>query len=128
MDQQPQRGEICEGIAFKNAAQVGLNIGWTREASVTANKANTAPVRAKAPESVFTGVEPVLDGRCGRTPAPICRKMSARVIEIVGRRHDHDRHTAVESFERNRKLALALSAYADATHIISKAEHVMKDL
>jgi hypothetical protein len=92
-------------------------------AGVAANEAQEDPVRAHAPQSALAGIEPVLDGRCGRAPAAICRQMSARAIEIVGRRHNHDRHPAVDTFECHRKLPLAAGAGADAAHI-SEAKHL----
>jgi hypothetical protein len=53
--------------------------------------------------------------------------MSARVIEIVGRWHDHDRHAAIETLKRHRKLPLPQGSYAHATHI-RKTEHVVQEL
>ena len=53
--------------------------------------------------------------------------MSAGPVEIVGRRHDHDRHAAAEPFERNGELALAERARADAANV-GETEHVAQQL
>jgi hypothetical protein len=127
MHQQPQRCEIGEGFALEHAPQVGLDIGRAGKAGVAANQAKENPVRAQAPESAFTGIEPVPDGRCSRTPAPISRQMSAQIIEIDGRRHDHDRCAAVEPLKRHRELPLSDGACADPTNI-SETEHVAQEL
>jgi hypothetical protein len=49
------------------------------------------------------------------------------VIEIVGRRHDHDRHTPVKTLKRYRELPLADRAGANPPNI-SKTEYVAQEL
>src|ERR1700675_3786564 len=127
MHQQPQLCEVREGFPLEYAAQVGFDIGGAGEAGIAADEAKEKAVRAQAPEDAVASVEPVLYRRCGRTPAPVCRQMSARVIEIVGRWHDHDRHAAIKTLKRHRKLPLTQGSYPDAPHI-SEAEHVVQEL
>ena len=127
MDQQPQRREIGEGIAFEDAAQIGLDIGGARQARIVAHEAQVDAVGAKAPERAFAGIEPVLQGGGGRAPAPVGGQVRAGAVEIVRGRHDHDRYAAAERFQRDGELPVADRASAHAAHV-GKAEHVAQEL
>ena len=51
VDQQPQRGEIGEGFALEDAAQVGFDIGGAREAGVVAHEAQVDAVGSTGPRA-----------------------------------------------------------------------------
>ena len=49
VDEQPERGEIGEVLVLEDAAQVGLDIGGTREARVVAHEAQVDAVGSTGP-------------------------------------------------------------------------------
>src|SRR5450830_991613 len=50
MNKQPQRREVCKGIAFENAPKIGLDIGRAREAGIVAHETQLGAICAQAPE------------------------------------------------------------------------------
>ena len=73
MDEQPQRCEVREGIAFEDAPKIGLDIGRARKAGIVAHQPKLRAIGAQAPERTFAGIQPVL--QCGgrRAPPPVRR-------------------------------------------------------
>ena len=124
---QPQCGEVSECFALEHATQVSLDIGRARQAGIVADEAKPGAVRAQAPQRTVVRVEPVLEGRRGRSSPAIDGQMRAGTVEIVRWRHDDDRHAAIEPFERHRKLLVAGGVGAN-TMQIRKAEDVAQEL
>src|ERR1700674_3145399 len=127
MNEKPRRREIREGIAFEDATKVSFDVSRSGKACVVTDEPQMNPVSAHAPERAFSGSEPVLQGRGGRTAAPIRSQMRAGAVEVVSGRDHHERDTPPETLQCDCKLAVTHYARAHAVNI-REPEHLSKKL
>ena len=112
MDQQPQRGEIGESIAFEDATQVGFDIGRAGQAGIVAHQAQTDRRCAETPERALAGVQPILQGGGCGAAAAVRGQVRARPVEIVRGRDHHDRDAPAETLQRDCELPVSNVARA----------------
>ncbi len=127
VDQQPERGEVGEVLAFEDAAQVGLDIGGAREAGVVAHEAQVRAVGSEAPERAVAGVEPVLQRGGGRAAAAVVARcaLGRSRSSAGGTTTTGTRPPSASSVTAN--CALAERAGADAANV-GEAEDVAQQL
>src|ERR1700733_10285349 len=124
MNEQPDGGKVGEHLIAKDRAEIGLDIGGTREARIVAHEANAIAREYQSPKALRAGIQPVLKKRCWATAGQsfctivaelrqrLCERFDRLAVFVAYRRGNDDRDAPRFGFPCN-AVAMAIVPVVD---------------